>query len=182
MLPNPIRFLPPAEAGLAFFLSTFVAVMVIRVLVERRWYLTRWLTFRLGDAVALPLFAGFASAAIASNPLAVSNPFMQYVLLIVGMGTSLWLEIDALEEGHRPFVNAKLPSQLFHAVTFGIVFMWITDALLAVIVSPVTWQMIGAFIALVIYGLTVLIDFDKWEKLGPERLPRGGTGPDDPDR
>ena len=55
----PIWQWPPILVALFVLGIDFGAVMAIRIFVEKKFYLTRWWSFKIGDTIGLPVCAGF---------------------------------------------------------------------------------------------------------------------------
>lgn len=176
-----------AWAGLIYLIGTLGFTLGLRVIFEGGLYWTRWKAFKVGD-FALSLFALFAGIALQDyqrHIVVLDHPAWIWVVVL---GTALFvlnMEFDAVEKRFRPIKNARLPSQMWHSAMFIVFAAWIVDALPPLIsiafagFSPMVWL---AFLSLGFYAVTLFIlDRNGWN-LGPERVPRGLSSSDDPDR
>jgi hypothetical protein len=145
----------PLVTGLLVFLVTFGAVITIRVLLERHFYIGPWPAFFLGDTICLPTYT--ACATIIIRNLKASNAFYtrawwHYGVLISGYISSIGLEVRAVLLNLHTLNESFIPSQIYHTLIFGLVSYLVVSSLPAVIASrkPIRATII-ALLALVAY-------------------------------
>ena len=71
--------------------------MAIRKFIERKAYLSRWWSFKIGDTVGLPVFAGFAAAVISDEEYSGFYPGVVARTRDVG-----WVQPGHLFPGKKP--------------------------------------------------------------------------------
>ena len=107
--------------------------MVIRRMLEGKFYWERWWSFRIGDMIGLPVFAGFAAIVVSDGHFS-------------GIYTQIWWHIGALAGGYllAGYIQVKnlrtglyswqeitCPSELYHTVVMGVMFYLISTVLVA---------------------------------------------------
>jgi len=169
LMPSPIRDLSPLLSFLVVAFATVGVVMLLRVGVERRFYWTRWNTFRWGDIFGLAMFSGFASAAIDTPS---GHPSWHWIVWTIFMSVWIANEYSDVVSKNRPLRNVFLPSQVYHTLIFGFAGTWIVDAVVALFLEPFSVWTALAFVSLAFYVFTAWLDRNGWEKYGPEQIPR----------
>ncbi|MDP2671510.1 MAG: hypothetical protein Q8P13_03590 [bacterium] len=117
----------PFLVAIYIFVIDFGVIMVLRRAFEGRWYLRRWWSFRLGDTVGLPVYAGFAAVIVQNHNTA--DRFYNEVwwhLSILGLGVVLAIlqEFNAFRSGSLSSRQIRKPSQLYHTAIFGPMFYY----------------------------------------------------------
>lgn len=152
----------PLMMGLLVFLTTFGAVMTIRILLERHFYLSPWPAFYLGDTFCLPTYT--ACATIVLHNLKPSNAFYtktwwHYGVLVSGYLLSIGLEARAVIIKLHTLSASFIPSQFYHTLMFGLVSYVVVSSLPAVITSHKrVLATVIALLALIVY--LGLVGFD----------------------
>ena len=119
----------PVATGVFVLLIDFGLVMLIRGFWEHDWYWSRWTSFYLGDSVFLPPYAVCAGYVIQkrTHDATVKS---QCVLLLIGI--LIWDGVEALHVIFEPEYRevARQPSQIWHTVIAGPMFLWMMWGLL----------------------------------------------------
>jgi hypothetical protein len=144
---------------LLIFYFDFIAMIFVRMVFEKKFYLRRWWTYKLGDSVFLPLY-GFFAATILHATVIQTNFWWSIILIVLGITIMLSTEILHVEEKFYKLQQELLPSQIYHAIIFVVMFYLVGSSLPYVILlhSPI-WSFIGVIIALSGYLITVVIDY-----------------------
>lgn len=151
------------------------AIMAIRILIERKTYLSRWWTFRVGDVIGLPLYAVAAAVVVDdfNHPDAFYQQVWWHVLwLAVGFGLSLTIQVRGLLTGFFDWKTVLNPSEMYHTAVFGVMFY-----LMLSIAAPVLAdrQPTGAFllaaVGMGIYIACYVVDQTSLVDKSPDRRP-----------
>ncbi len=151
------------------------AIMAIRIFIERKAYLTRWWTFRVGDVIGLPLYA--AAAAVVVEDFNHSDAFYQQtwwhaLWLTVGWTISLAIQARGLLTGFFDWKTVFNPSEMYHTVIFGVMFYLMVNIAAPALVDR---EPIGAFllglIGMGIYVACYIVDSTNLVDKSPDRRP-----------
>ena len=169
----PIWNWHPALVGLFVFCIDFGAIVVIRILIERRAYLSRWWSFKIGDLIGLPVFAGFAAAVISDEDFSgfYTERWWHVAVFAVGYLIALFFQVKNLTSGFFVWEDAVRPSELYHTAIFGVMFYLIGTAVCAVGAnhSP-AWAAALAFIGLSVHAVAWTIDNTPLVDKTPDRV------------
>lgn len=151
--------LPPLSVALIFFCIDYLAIIFIRIVFEKRFYLRRWWAFKYGDSLFLPLY-GFNAAQILHTSEIQINFQWSVFLIIMGILCMLGTEYLHVEEGfYKPKVEF-LPSQIYHAFIFVVMFYFVGSSFpVVILLHPLTWSFGGAILAIAGYLLMVYKDY-----------------------
>ncbi len=151
--------LPPLLVALLFFCFDFVAMILVRVVFERKFYLRHWWTYKYGDSLFLPLY-GFNAAIILHDAIIRISSLWSFILIILGITCMIGTEYLHVEEKFYKPKMEFLPSQIYHDVIFVVMF-YIVGSSIPMIISlhPQTWSFYGAILAIVGYFLMVYKDY-----------------------
>jgi hypothetical protein len=151
--------LPPFSVALLFFCVDFVAMLLIRVVFEKKFYLRRWWTFRYGDSIFLPMYGFFAAAILQAKVIQISF-WWSIAILFLGVITMLETEFLHVEDKFYKLNQEFLPSQIYHGFIFVVMFYIIGSSLPVVIsLHPFTWNFAGVIFAFFGYLLMVIKDY-----------------------
>jgi hypothetical protein len=153
-------YLPPVIVTLLLFCIDFLAILLIRTLVERKFYFNKWWTYKYGDSIFLPLYGFFAAILIQNNHLIIGySLWWELTLLSFGYILVFIIEYLHIKQKISPLKQQFYPSQIYHTFIFGIMFYLIAISVPAVIAAnqPV-WAYIAAFILLSCYVITCIRD------------------------
>ncbi len=168
----PIWGWHPAVVALFVFAVDFGAIMAIRIFIERQFYWTRWWSFRVGDTIGLPLYAGFATVVVGNHEYhAFFTQVWWHVLLIaIGYMIAVSNQLNGLRTGFFTVKDLLIPSEAYHTLVFGFMFYLATSLFLPVASwgSP-TWAVAMAFLGLAIYVVSWVIDQTPLVSKAPER-------------
>ncbi len=157
----PIWQWPPVLVALFVFGIDFGAIMAIRIFVERRFYLTRWWSFRIGDTIGLPVYAGFAAIVVSNGHFSGFYAQLWWHILVMAVGyvLALGLQANNLRTGFFTWQEACNPSEMYHTVIFGVMFYLVSTVVFALSAdhNPV-WATTLAFVGLGVYVLSFGID------------------------
>ena len=150
----PIWDWAPLVVGLFILGLDFGVVTFIRVVVERKLYFGRWWTFKIGDVLGLPVYAGFAASVI--NGHEFSGFYTQWYthlgILVFGYAFWTWVQVQNLKSGFETWEDMKVPSEAYHTFIFGIMFYLLASVFVPLVVSA-EWSTSGilAFAGLAVY-------------------------------
>lgn len=154
----------PIVAALLVFLLGFGGVMMTRRIYEGEFYLTRWWSFRIGDSIALPLFAFFTALAFQKSTEWWNPRWFNYTLflalVILGVVFARQLLLDAMINRSVSFAEANRPSERFHTyITWPSIFALVGTALIPLWTcdAPMRYKVL-ATTGLILYSLTFLVD------------------------
>jgi len=151
--------LPPLTVALIFFCVDYLAMIFIRIVFERKFYLRRWWTFKLGDSIFLPLYGYFAAGILHGTNVQLSF-WWTIAILFLGVITMLETEFLHVEEHFYKLKQELLPSQIYHGIIFVVMFYLIGSSLPVIIaIHPLTWRFAGALLAIIGYFLLVFKDY-----------------------
>ena len=157
----PIWNWHPALVGLFVFCIDFGAIVVIRILIERRAYLSRWWSFKIGDTIGLPVFAGFAAVVISDEEFSgfYTQTWWHAAVFVVGYLVSLFFQFKNLTTGFFVWEDVIRPSELYHTAIFGVMFYLIGTAVFAVGADhrPI-WPTVIAFVGLGVHFVAWAVD------------------------
>src|SRR5437867_4248509 len=105
--------LPPLTVALLFFCVDYLAMILIRVVFERKFYLRRWWTFKLGDSIFLPFYGYFAAGILHGTNVQMSF-WWTVAIVFLGVITMLETEFLHVEEHFYRLKQELLPSQIYH--------------------------------------------------------------------
>ncbi len=135
--------------------------MVIRRVFEGKFYWERWWSFRVGDTIGLPVFAGFAAVVVSDGEFTGFYTELWWHLLVICVGyvISFGLQVKNLMNGFFTWRDVFIPSEAYHTVIFGVMFYLMATAIFALAAnhSPI-WATVGGFVGLGIYILSFGID------------------------
>jgi hypothetical protein len=130
--------LTPAQAASALFLAMFGMMFLIRTLVERRFYFTRFKSFLIGDSIGFPLF-GLLAARLLQGYSAEDHWFdrrlTQIVLLAFFTLAGEWNYQQGIKTGVMEDWRRNAPSERYHSTAFGPVGALITHAGLSILLG-----------------------------------------------
>ena len=150
----PIWNWHPALVGLFVFGIDFGAIMAIRKFIERKVYLSRWWSFKIGDTVGLPVFAGFAAAVISDEEYSgfYTQAWWHVLVMLVGYSLAIFFQVKSLTTGFFTWADVFRPSELYHTIIFGVMFYLMVSVLLPVVVDHEPTRVTAlAFVGLAIY-------------------------------
>ncbi len=157
----PIWQWPPVLVALFVLGIDFGAIMVIRVCVERKRYLTRWWSFKIGDTIGLPVCAGFAAVVVSDGHYTgfYTQMWWHLLVLVIGYVSIVALELNSVRVGFATWKEVRKHSQLYHTFIFGIIFYLFCTVMFAVVADhqPVV-QTVLAFVGLGIWFTSYVID------------------------
>ena len=152
----------PVFAGLLLFGVDFGAVMLIRIAIERKLYLTRWWSFRLGDSVFLSLYGVFAAITIRGED--ITGGFQAQVwwhLTLVAIGCMIWWIIESVSVRNRDPQITGLPSNLWHIYAAGFMFYLVAWSIVFILIEAPdrpAWAITACLVCLTGYIGTVAYD------------------------
>lgn len=157
----PIWDLPPLVVGLFILGLDFGVVMAIRIRVEGKRYFTRWWTFKVGDTIGLPVYAGFAAAVLADHEFSgIYTEWWWHLVIFLG-GYALWdqMERSDLNSGFKTRADLDVPSERYHTFVFRPMFYMMASIFVPLIVAA-EWNVstILAFAGLAVYIGCFVID------------------------
>src|SRR4051812_34292281 len=88
-----IFYLPPVLVALILLAIDFLAIMLLRLLFEGKFYFGPFKTYSIGDSILLPIFGFFTAIIIQTNPPMEYNSNLQIGCLLVGYGVLLITEL-----------------------------------------------------------------------------------------
>lgn len=139
----------------------FGAIMAIRIFVEKKVYLTRWWSFKIGDTIGLPVCAGFAAAVVSEGNFTgfYTQLWWHLLVLMTGYTVIITLELNSVRVGFATWEEVTNPSQMYHTFIFGIMFYLFSTVMFALVADhqPVV-QTIMAFCGLGVWLTTYVID------------------------
>lgn len=139
----------------------FGAIMAIRIFVEKKFYLTRWWSFKIGDTIGLPVCAGFAAAVVSEGNFTgfYTQLWWHLLVLMTGYTVIITLELNSVRVGFATWEEVTNPSQMYHTFIFGIMFYLFSTVMFALIADhqPVV-QTIMAFCGLGVWLITYVVD------------------------
>lgn len=156
---TPVQFfweLHPALVGFIVFAIDFGAIMVIRVFVERKFYLMRWWSFKVGDTIALPVYAGSAAVVIADADFSgwYTHWIWHAAIFAVGYLIFVGLHIHNWRSGFFSKSDALNPSEMYHTLIAGVMFYLMASVLIPAFVAddnhPFAGFLVGGGLALYI--------------------------------
>lgn len=151
--------LPPLTVALLFFCVDYLAMILIRVIFERKFYLRRWWTFKLGDSIFLPLY-GYFAANILHGAVVQMSFWWTVAIVFLGVITMLETEFLHVEEHFYKLNQELLPSQIYHGIIFVVMFYIVGSSLPVILaIHPPTWSFAGAIFAITGYFLLVVKDY-----------------------
>ena len=168
----PIWQWPPALVAIFVFSIGFVAVMLIRKVFEGKFYWERWWSFRIGDTIGLPVFAGFAAVVVSDGEFTGFYTELWWHLLVfcVGFVISFGLQVKNLMTGFFTGSDVFIWSEAYHTIFFGVMFYLVSTTLVAGSTDrePV-WATILACVGLGVWIICVIIDGTSWVDKTPGR-------------
>lgn len=144
-LSQPVRpivaRLSPVQAALALFGAMFGMMFVIRTMIERRLYFTKFKSFLLGDSVGFPTF-GFLAARLLQGYEArdrwYDRRLTQGVLLAFFSLMGEWNYRQGIKSGVTEDWRMNAPSEKYHSRAFGPVGTVIAHAGLSILLGAKT--------------------------------------------
>ncbi|HEX7456254.1 MAG TPA: hypothetical protein VF303_02200 [Candidatus Nanoarchaeia archaeon] len=165
--------LHPALVGFLVFAIDFGAIMLIRVFGERKFYFSRFWSFKIGDTIGLPVLAGFASIVVSDGNFTGFYTELWWHILVICLGyvISFSLQVNNLLTGFFTWEDVRNPSEVWHTFIFGVMFYLVVTVLFAVAADrePV-WAAVLAFTGLGVWVLGVAIDRSPWVDKSPGRI------------
>ena len=151
----------------------FGAILAIRIVIERRFYLTKWWSYKIGDTIGLPVYGAFAAIVVSdvNHPDAFyTQTWWQWFVLGVGVALSLLIQLRAYLTGSYSKQVVFNPSEMYHMVIYGLMFYFIASSVFPLVHGhQPLWATIGAFVGLAIWVVCVVIDSTPLQDLSPER-------------
>ena len=147
--------------GLFVFGIDFGAIMAIRAVFEGKIYLMRWWSFKVGDTIGLPVYAGFAAVVVSDGSFSgfYTETWWHVLVLAVGYAFFVGLHVNNLRTGFFSWRDAVNLSELYHTVIAGVMFYFIVTVLPPVLDSEgPSWLAFIAAVGLAIYAFTWFID------------------------
>ena len=177
---TPVSFfleLHPALVGSIVFTIDFGIIMLIRVFVEREFYLGRFWSFIIGDSIGLPVLAGFAAVVVSDDEFTGFYTEVWWHLLIihvliisVGYVAILGLQARNLKTEFFTREDIRIPSERYHTFIFGVMFYLVVTVLFATAADhDPLWATVAAFTGLGVWILGVAIDLSPWVDKTPGR-------------
>ena len=157
----PIWDWHPALVGLFVFGIDFGAIMAIRAVFEGKIYLMRWWSFKVGDTIGLPVYAGFAAVVVSDGEFSgfYTETWWHFLVLAVGYAFFVGLHVNNLRTGFFSWCDAVNLSELYHTVIAGIMFYLIVTVLpAATAVEDFRWEALVAGVGLGVYVSTWILD------------------------
>jgi hypothetical protein len=157
----PIWDWHPVLVALFILGLDFGMVMAIRIRIEGKCYFTRWWSFKFGDTLGLPVYAGFAAAVISDHEFSGFYTQWWFHLGILLFGYAFWARVQKqnLQSGFETWEDMKVPSEAYHTFIFGIMFYILASVLVPLIVAAeLDITTIMAFAGLVVYVACMAID------------------------
>lgn len=152
----------PLFIALFLFCIDFLAILLIRIVLERKFYLREWWTYKYGDSIFLPMYGFFAATILQTSHSTVIQTYFWWNITLVALGIVLLFGTEYHHVKYKIYTLKQefLPSQLYHSIIFVVMFYIVGSSLQRVIVihKPV-WSFIGVLIALGGYLLTVIKDY-----------------------
>lgn len=128
----------PFAAAAIMILADFVAILVIRRLVEGDPTIPRYWTFRFNDTLFIPMILigmGYALRAWTPSNGWYTQRWWHLTLLAFGFGLSLLMELSPVKCGYYTMAQELSPSKLWHTFIFAIVAYWMLSALVPLLVT-----------------------------------------------
>ncbi|MEX0622023.1 MAG: hypothetical protein WD187_03485 [Candidatus Woykebacteria bacterium] len=157
----PIWDWHPALVGFFVFVIDFGVIMTIRIYVERKLYFLRWWSFKVGDTIGLPVYAGFAAAVVSDGEFSgfYTEIWWHIAVLVVGYAFFMGLHVNNLRTGFFSWSDAVNASEVYHTVIAGVMFYLMVTVLPAVLESDgPSWQAFIAGVGLSVYVFAWFID------------------------
>jgi hypothetical protein len=161
---TPVSFfwkLHPALVGFLVFAIDFGVIMLIRRVREGRFYWERWWSFRIGDTIGLPVFAGFAAVVVSDSHFSgfYIQTWWHISAFVGGYLLAGYSQVKNLRTGLYSWQEITCLSEIYHTVVMGVMFYLVSTAIVAVGADrePV-WATILAFTGLSVWILGVVID------------------------
>ena len=122
--------------ALAFFVAfvSFNLTMVIRFAIEKKDYVTPFRSFKFGDNIFLPVFAGFAGIILQNYEHQgrwYETNWWHILVFAVSLGTIFFLE--GYYPGGTPSRSFLIPSQGYHTIMFGVTALIIVQTAIALV-------------------------------------------------
>ena len=152
---------PPVLVAIFIFGIDFGGVMLFRIVLERKFYLERWWSFRIGDSIGLPVYAGFAAVVVSEGHFAgfYTQLWWHVLAFVAGYVIALGLQLYNLKTGFFTWRDMITPSELYHTGVFGLMFYLLVTVMVQLVTNhEPTWATVLAFVGLGVYVLTVTID------------------------
>lgn len=151
--------LQPLFVAIFFFCIDFLAVIFIRVVFEKKFYLSEWWTYLYGDSIFLPLY-GFFAANILHTVVLQTSFWWNIAIVFLGLITMLETEFLHLEDKFYNLKQEFLPSQVYHSIIFVVIFYIIGSSLPVMLtIHPPTWSFVWALCAIAGYFIMVIRDY-----------------------
>lgn len=177
----PIWDWHPALVAAFVFVIDFGAIMAIRVVIERKFYLTRWWSFRVGDTIGLPVYAGFGAIVVSDGEFTgfYTAAWWHILVLTAGYVIAIGIQVNNLRTGFFTWSDVVNPSEVYHTVIFGVMFYLMVTVVFALAAdrSPV-WAVVLASTGLTIYVLSWIIDQTTLIDKTPGRYNNSGGKPE----
>ncbi len=119
-----IWYWSPTLVAFFIFFITAGGILLIRLMIEGRVYISRWWTFRFGDGIFLPLYGYFMAQMIQSTPPPALYLQPKWHISCLVLGYLFMFITESLHHKHQTFKRYKstLPSHFYHSLIFGIIF------------------------------------------------------------
>lgn len=168
----PIWQWPPALVAIFILGIGFGGVMLTRKVFEGKFYWERWWSFRIGDTIGLPVFAGFAAIVVSDGHFSgfYTQTWWHISAFAGGYLLAGYIQVKNLRTGLYSWQEITCPSEIYHTVVMGVLFYLVSTALIAVSTDfePI-WATILAYTGPSIWVLCVIIDGTSWVDKTPGR-------------
>ncbi len=151
----------PLLVGLFILGLDFGGTMFTRIVFERNCYFTRWWTFKIGDTIGLPVYAGFAAVVIADHEFTgIYTEWWWHLAIFLG-GYALWDQVERseLKSGFKTQADLDVLSERYHTFVFRPMFYMMASILVPLIVAAeANLETVAAFTGLAIYLACFVVD------------------------
>ncbi|MGH7141010.1 MAG: hypothetical protein ACREGH_00020 [Minisyncoccia bacterium] len=139
----------PWFAAIGMIVADFGIISLLFSLEGRHlWQRKLYKTFAWNDTIFIPVFMAMVVVILEDAPRLngwYTSRWWQAFLLIVGFAISILTEYGALKNGQYTWPQELSPSKLWHTFIYGIVFYWLTSALIPIcVVHQPVWAVIIA--------------------------------------
>lgn len=169
----PIWDWDPVLVYFFLFQIDFGNILLIRGLIERNWYLTRFWSYRIGDTLGLPVYGAFSTVVISdiNHPNAFYNQiWWQWVVLGVGVVLSPLIQLRAYITRFYSKEVIFNPSEMYHTAIFAVMFYLVASSIFPLVHDhDPMWATVGAFVGLGVWIAGFVYDSTPWQDQSPER-------------
>ncbi len=155
----------PVLAGLFIFGVDFLVVILLRILLEKKFYWGKWWSFKFGDSLILPLYfiAGALLMQTITFPTHTIYDHVWWHVLTASFGyiSIFIIEMNLVRKKFYTVEHQFVASHIYHSAIFGLLFY------LVVSVLPIILTHLGSLysqIALAsLAGHIALVIIDHWK-------------------